>query len=219
MKTTQKMLLGDAAVIAARAGWNWTSTAENGGSRVTLECLRGRERMHFTAWSANGEISQANGQVATGIYSLEQIRENWPPSEKQIENWLRRPAASDWSNNSGFDLEVSEGLVRESWETACNYTEKRLIAGRYPLELQSLEYQRTGEGRPYYARAVIPAVAVREFYVNRVFTASKAHDNELDERPSSHDWTIYAYQLPEAGQTREIGDLFRIVPATTETED
>jgi hypothetical protein len=38
------------------------------------------------------------------------------------------------------------------------------------------------------------------------------HDEQVN-RPSTISWDCYAYQLPEAGEVKTMGELFTIVPA------
>lgn len=167
------------------------------------------ERLSLTAWvSGLGDVHCLHGQVATGLVSRRRVNYSWNSRITQAEMYdlLRR---TTWENNSGYLLQVSEGEYRQSWETASNYTVHRLHPGLYPIEFVDIDYQRTDGERPhYYAIARVPTTEIRQFYINRVFTASSAHDDELD-RPSSILWSVYGYQLPNRADSA----YFKVVPA------
>lgn len=166
------------------------------------------ERLSLTAWDGGlNDVHCLHGQVATGLVSRTRVCHFWNSriTQAEMNQLLRR---TSWDNNSGHLLQVSEGEYRQSWETASNYTVHRLHPGLYPIEFVGIDYQRTDDERPYYAIARVPTTEIRQSYVNRVFTASSAHNEELD-RPSSILWSVYGYQLPDRADSAH----FKVVPA------
>lgn len=104
------------------------------------------------------------------------------------------------------------------YETASAYDQFVLKAGEYPFRLVNLNYTpwvpgargRLGESglptAPYYAIADVSALLVEQFYVNRLFTASKAVTTPVNQM-TTHRVQLYAYELEKRKTWGTIGRI------------
>lgn len=80
--------------------------------------------------------------------------------------------------------------VTQTWETASNYTVHEVQPGTYPVSLT------TGPGSTWVL-VTVDTIVKQNYYVNRVFSASSAHD-ERPNTPGSYTFQLRDYHVAEA---------------------
>lgn len=217
MDTRTTPMLDEVMRLASEQGWTVQSEHEHGAS-ITSTIVRGdQERIMFHSWGpqaqgGNGQIRSYAGQIMAGTVAVQQIRGEGFLSQDEVVHQL---AKLNWAPNCPFELQVQEGEYEQGWETASNYTVHRLRPGRYPIEFVTVDYRRVDMDRypksAYYAIARVPTDEIRRFYINRVLTASSAHDEAIvPPRKSSILWAVYAYEVRD--RRDDSFGLFQVVP-------
>lgn len=172
-------------------GWSIESMTES-----TIRAVRGkRERLEYSWW-ADGSIHILRGQVASGPVSVRRVQDRgWNSTiwQAEVDAEVMRKPASEYTDYE-YELHVSAGEVKRSWETASNYTLHELVPGVYPVELVGIEYHPSI--RPYYAIAMVDTFEVERHYVNRLLSHSNAHTEQMHVA-SSIMWDVYSYNLKD----------------------
>lgn len=204
--------------LAAAHGWHLasaTETADNANGRRLY--IRDGERVHLRTWPGTGGVPALTAEPAAGRVSTREFRREWTGHNVAIgdvvEAFTGPRAATFPASPLVIVVDAGEFIDRNAYATASNYNTVATVPGRYPVELLD------GYGRPTAdvasARrfvAIVPATIVREYYVNRVFSASSAHDNATN-RPTHHYVTGDAYLLADGSAPTFLDGLASIVPA------
>lgn len=98
--------------------------------------------------------------------------------------------------------------VQQTWETACNYTMHEVQPGTYAARMS-----RDG----HFVCIGVDTIVLQNYYVNRVFTASSAHD-ERPMTPGRYTFQLYDYLVAEQAVVdapKLIGGDFRLANGWT----
>lgn len=100
---------------------------------------------------------------------------------------------------------------RADYETASTWSRYEIQPGTYDVEFVNINYRPVPEGaRPYYATVKLDARRVQHSYVNRLLTASSAHDEHTPEAPIEPlHRSLYAYAFEDTSGTRGDGTEYQ----------
>lgn len=165
---TNNHTIPELTALATQHGWTPVSGA------TSIRYIRDSEHLTVNIWP-DGNISSAHGWVAAGIVATRELRHSLsghPIDTTAIAEALRGQRASDYPNNSGYVLRVTEGTHTPYAPCPADDVTHRLIPGDYPIELFNLNGSRTTAERAYDAVARVPTDR------------------------GSIQWSVYAYTLP-----------------------
>ncbi|WP_280186420.1 MULTISPECIES: hypothetical protein [Nocardia] len=193
-----------AAIIGLAQAHGWTHAEhQQDKAHTRAEFWRDSEHVNLTVWHKTDGIPSAYANLAAGRVATTYKRLHWsghPHRYDDVAELFTGKRASDYPASPWVAV-VDSGQYIDSnaYATASNYNVLDLTPGRYPVELV---------GGDFVAR--VPAIVVREHYVDRLFTAFRVHDKPV------HRSTVavirdYAYNVGNCGSY--LGGHARILPA------
>lgn len=210
--------LAQVEALAASHGWTLHSATESAdnpnGSRAYR---RGREAIVIRTWPHSGGVPSLTADLAAGRVNMRQFGRTWTghnvAADVITEAFTGPRAESFPASPYVIVVDAGEFIDRNAYATASNYNTVATVPGRYPVELLDSRGRVTADVREAHRFvAIVPATIVREYYVNRVFSASSAHDNATN-RPTHHYVTGDAYLLADGSAPTFLDGLASIVPA------
>ena len=204
--------------LAAAHGWTLASATESAdnpnGRRMYT---RDGERVHMSTWPSTGGVPSVSADLAAGRVLTRQFRREWSGHNvagRDITEAFTGPRAADFpASPYVIAVDAGEFIDRNAYATASNYNTVATVPGRYAVELLDGHGRVTTDlaaARRWFA--AVPATIVREYYVNRLGSASSAHDN-VTNRPTVHSLSGDAYALADGYAPVFLDGLASIVPA------
>lgn len=204
--------------LAAAHGWTLASATESAdnpnGRRMYT---RDGERVHMSTWPSTGGVPSVSADLAAGRVLTRQFRREWSGHNvagRDITEAFTGPRAADFpASPYVIAVDAGEFIDRNAYATASNYNTVATVPGRYAVELLDGHGRVTTDlaaARRWFA--AVPATIVREYYVNRLGSASSAHDNATN-RPTVHSLSGDAYVFADGSAPVFLDGLASIVPA------
>lgn len=210
--------LAQVEALAARHGWTLHSATESAdnpnGSRAYR---RGREAIVIRTWPHSGGVPSLTADLAAGRVNMRQFGRTWTghnvPADVITEAFTGPRAESFPASPYVIVVESGEFIDRNAYATASNYNTVATVPGRYPVELLDARGRVTADVREAHRFvAIVPARIVGQYYVNRVFSATSAHDDTVS-IPTMHYVSGYGYELADGYAVSRLDGLAAIVPA------
>lgn len=211
-------LLAFVEELAASHGWTLAKVTESEGhpnGRRTY--VRNGERVDMSTWPGTGGVPSLSATLAAGRVITRRFGRGWTghnvPAAVVIEAFTGPRAETFPASPYVIVVDAGEFVDRTAYETASNYNTVATVPGRYPVELlddSGRVVASVDKARQFVA--IVPATIVGEYYVNRLGSASSAHDNAVS-RPTVHHVTGHPRHFADGSAPVFLDGLATIVPA------
>jgi hypothetical protein len=160
------------AALAETHGWTRTEKRRD-RAHTDARFERDDERVTLTVWHETDNIPAGFAELAAGRVKSVRRELSWyghAHRHSDVAAWFTGKRASDYPASMWVvEVEDTDSTYRNyRYETASAYDEVKLTPGMYPIECVGGE-----------VLARIPGTVVREYYENRLLTASSVHDEKV----------------------------------------